>query len=406
MALIVQKFGGSSVADAERILAAAKRALETRESGNDVVVVVSARGEMTDELIHLASQVNPAPPLREMDMLLSTGEQQSIALMAMAIEHLGHEAISFTGAQIGLVTDSRHTKARIKEVGTKEIQQSLGEGKIVIVAGFQGVDANRNITTLGRGGSDTTAVALAAVLKADMCEIYTDVEGVYTADPRLVPTAQKLDVITYDEMLELASMGAKVMHNRAMEFAKRYQVPLKVRSSFTYADGTLICEETPDMEDVVVRGAAINTDEAKVTMQAVPDRPGVAAEAFAVLADAGINIDMIVQNVSEEGQTDLTFTVGRGELDTAIQTAQAIADKVGAKGVLADPSIAKLSIVGIGMRSHTGVASKMFSSLAEQRINIQMISTSEIKISCVIDEASATQALQAVHTAFGLDQAS
>ncbi|MBC8443324.1 aspartate kinase [PVC group bacterium] len=403
MALIVQKFGGTSVADAERIMAAARRVLDTHAKGNNMVVVVSARGKMTDELIELATEINPEPPPREMDMLLSTGEQQSIALMAMALEQLGQEAISFTGAQVGLVTDNRHSKARIQEVGTEQIQNALQAGKIVIVAGFQGVDANQNITTLGRGGSDTTAVALAAVLKADLCEIYTDVDGVYTADPRRVPQARKLDVITYDEMLELASMGAKVMHSRAMEFAKKYQVPLKVRSSFSDAEGTLICEETPDMEEVVVRGAAINTDEAKVTIHAVPDKPGVAAVVFADLADTGVNIDMIVQNVSERGQTDITFTVGQGELGLAMDTAKATSDKIGAKDVSSDADIAKLSVVGIGMRSHSGVASTMFSTLAENGVNIQMISTSEIKISCVIDEASADKALQAVHTAFGLD---
>jgi len=406
MSLIVQKFGGTSVADAERIMAAAKRILDTHTKGNDMVVVVSARGSMTDELIDLATEINPEPPPREMDMLLATGEQQSIALMAMALEQLGQEAISFTGAQVGLVTDNRHTKARVQEVGTEQIQNALKAGKIVIVAGFQGVDSEQNITTLGRGGSDTTAVALAAVLKADLCEIYTDVDGVYTADPRRVPQARKLDVITYDEMLELASMGAKVMHSRAMEFAKKYQVPLKVRSSFSDAEGTLVCEETPDMEEVVVRGAAINTDEAKVTVRSVPDRPGVAAEVFAALADTGVNIDMIVQNVSEHGHTDITFTVDQGDLDQAMETAKTTGGKIGAKDVSSDADIAKLSVVGIGMRSHSGVASTMFSALAENGVNIQMISTSEIKISCVIDEASANQALQAVHTAFGLDSES
>ena len=406
MALIVQKFGGTSVADAERIMAAAKRVLGTRAAGNDIVVVVSARGGMTDELVELAGQISPSPPPRELDMLLSTGEQQSIALMAMAIDRLGGEAISFTGAQIGLVTDNRHTKARIQEVGTKEILAALGEGKIVIVAGFQGVDADRNITTLGRGGSDTTAVALAAVLKADLCEILTDVDGVYTADPRRAPLARKLDVITYDEMLELASMGAKVMHSRAMEFAKKYRVPLKVKSSFTDGEGTLICEETPDMEEVVVRAAAINTDEAKVTIHAVPDRPGVAAHVFAALSLSGVNIDMIVQNISANGQTDITFTVSRGDLDVALATARATAQEIGARDVSSDAAIAKLSVVGIGMRSHSGVASTMFSALAHKGVNIQMISTSEIKISCVIDEAAAETALRAVHTAFGLDKAS
>ena len=403
MGLIVQKFGGTSVADADRIEAAAKRVLETRAAGNDMVVVVSARGGMTDELIELANEIHPDPPPRELDMLLSTGEQQSIALMAMAIDKLGHKAISFTGAQVGLMTDSRHSKARIQKVGTEKIRKALQDGNVVIVAGFQGIDENDNITTLGRGGSDTTAVALAAVLQADLCEIMTDVDGVYTADPRRVSAARKLEVITYDEMLELASLGAKVMHSRAMEFAKRYQVPLKVRSSFSGAEGTLICEETPDMEEVVVRGAAVNCDEAKVTIHAVPDQPGIAASVFAALADADVNIDVIVQNISADGKTDITFTVARGDLDRAIETARATAAEIGAARVSSDPSIAKLSVVGIGMRSHTGVASKMFSTLADAGVNIQMISTSEIKISCVIDEAAADTALRAVHTAFDLD---
>ncbi len=404
MALIVQKFGGTSVANAERILAAATRVLETRAKGNDLVVVVSARGGMTDELIRLAEEIHPAPPPREMDMLLSTGEQQSIALMAMAIEKLGHKAISFTGAQVGLMTDSRHSKARIQKIGTEKIRRALDDGNVVIVAGFQGIDEYDNITTLGRGGSDTTAVALAAGLKADMCEIMTDVDGVYTADPRRAPKARKLDVITYDEMLELASMGAKVMHSRAMEFAKKYEVPLKVRSSFTDAEGTLICKETPDMEEVVVRGAAVHCGEAKVTIHAVPDKPGVAAGVFAALGAADVNIDVIVQNISADGKTDITFTVPRGDLDRALDTMRATAREVGAAGVSSDASIAKLSVVGIGMRSHAGIASKMFQALASAGVNIQMISTSEIKISCVIDEASADIALQAVHTAFGLDK--
>ncbi len=401
--LIVQKFGGTSVKTADRILAAAKRVLETRSRGADLVVVVSARGGMTDELIELAKQVHPQPPLRELDMLLATGEQQSIALMAMAIERLGHKAISFTGAQAGLMTDNRFSKARIQKIGTERIRQALADGNVVIVAGFQGIDPEDNITTLGRGGSDTTAVALAAGLGADLCEIYTDVEGVYTADPRLVPTARKLDVITYDEMLELASLGAKVMHSRAMEFAKKYHVPLKVRSSFSDAEGTLICEETPDMEEVVVRGAAVRCDDAKVTIHAAPDRPGVAARVFAALADADVNIDMIVQNVSEEGKTDITFTAPRADLERTLATADAAAKEIGAGKVSSDSSIAKLSVVGIGMRSHSGIASTMFRALAEAGVNIQMISTSEIKISCVIDEADAETALRAVHAAFGLD---
>ena len=404
MGLIVQKFGGTSVANAERIKAAAKRIVETYKAGNKVIVVVSARGQTTDELIDLAHELTDNPSTREMDMLLSTGEQISIALVAMAIHALGYPAVSFTGGQVGIVTDSYHTKARIRNINTHRVQKELDKGTIVIVAGFQGIDANENITTLGRGGSDTTAVALAAIMKADRCDIFTDVDGIYTADPRKVPLARKLDKISYDEILELASLGAQVMHSRSIEFAKKYNVPLYVRSSFNNKEGTLICKEAKEMEDIVVSGVAVSKDDAKITIRAVPDVPGQAAKIFHEIARKKINVDMIIQNASIENRADVTFTVPRSDLRLALETAEKIKNDLGAKEVLHDSKIAKLSVVGIGMRSHCGVAEKMFSVLAEEKINIQMISTSEIKISCVIDDAHADRALRAVHTAFGLDK--
>ena len=404
MGLIVQKFGGTSVANAERIKAAAKRIVETYKAGNKVIVVVSARGQTTDELIDLANELTDNPSTREMDMLLSTGEQISIALVAMAIHALGYPAVSFTGGQVGIVTDSYHTKARIRNINTHRVQKELDKGTIVIVAGFQGIDANENITTLGRGGSDTTAVALAAIMKADRCDIFTDVDGIYTADPRKVPLARKLDKVSYDEILELASLGAQVMHSRSIEFAKKYNVPLYVRSSFNNKEGTLICKEAKEMEDIVVSGVAVSKDDAKITIRAVPDVPGQAAKIFHEIARKKINVDMIIQNASIENRADVTFTVPRSDLRLALETAEKIKNDLGAKEVLHDSKIAKLSVVGIGMRSHCGVAEKMFSVLAEEKINIQMISTSEIKISCVIDDAHADRALRAVHTAFGLDK--
>jgi len=405
MGLIVQKFGGTSVANAERIKAAAKRVADTYNAGNKVIVVVSARGKTTDELINLAHEITQKPSTREMDMLLSTGEQVSIAMMAMAIHALGYPAISFTGGQVGIVTDSYHTKARIRNISTERIQKELDQGSIVIVAGFQGIDANDNITTLGRGGSDTTAVALATIMKADRCDIFTDVDGIYTADPRKVPLARKLKKISYDEILELASLGAKVMHSRSIEFAKKYNVPLYVRSSFTNEEGTLICQEAEEMEDIVVSGVTVSKDDAKITIRSVPDVPGQAAKIFHEIAKRNINVDMIIQNTSIEGRADVTFTVPRGELNNALEISEMIKKELWAKEVLYDDKIAKLSVVGIGMRSHCGVAEKMFSVLAEEKINIQMISTSEIKISCVIDEAHAERALRAVHKIFDLDVA-
>lgn len=404
MGLIVQKFGGTSVANAERIKAAAKRIVETHKAGNKVIVVVSARGQTTDELIDLAYEIMDNPSTREMDVLLSTGEQVSIALVAMAIHAMGYPAVSFTGGQVGIITDSSHTKARIKNINTQRMQKELDKGSIVIVAGFQGIDANENITTLGRGGSDTTAVALAAIMKADRCDIFTDVDGIYTADPRKVPYARKLDKVSYDEILELASLGAQVMHSRSIEFAKKYNVPLYVRSSFNTKEGTLICKEVKEMENIVVSGVAISKDDAKITIRAIPDVPGQAAKIFHEIASKNINVDMIIQNASIEGRADVTFTVPRSDLRLALETAEKIRKDLNATEVLHDSKIAKLSAVGIGMRSHCGVAEKMFSALANEKINIQMISTSEIKISCVIDDAHADRALRIVHTAFGLDK--
>ena len=405
MALVVQKFGGTSVADSDKILAAARRAIQAHQRGDQVLIVVSARGHTTDELIALAKEITENPPAREMDMLLSTGEQVSVALMAMAIESLGVPAISFTGAQIGLVTDSFHTKARIRNISTERMAQALGEGKIVIVAGFQGVDDHYNITTLGRGGSDTTAVALAAVLGADGCEIYTDVDGVYTTDPRVVPEARKIDRISYDEMLELASLGAGVMHSRSIEFAKKYGVPIHVRSSFADAAGTWIVDEVNARRlGVAVTGAALAKDEARITIRGVPDRPGVVYAIFRTIAAANIVVDMIVQNVSSGGTTEVSFTVARGDLPETLRAAETAARDIGAAGVSYDADVAKISVVGLGMRTHTGVATTMFETLAAAGINIQMITTSEIKISVLVDRASAVSALRTIHRAFLLDE--
>jgi aspartate kinase len=403
--LLVQKFGGTSVANSDKILAAARRAIRAHQRGDRVLVVVSARGHTTDELIELAREINERPPAREMDMLLSTGEQVSVALMAMAIQALGVPAISFTGAQIGIVTDSFHTKARIRNISTDRMLQALNDGKIVIVAGFQGVDENYNITTLGRGGSDTTAVALAAVLGADACEIYTDVDGVYTTDPRIVPEARKIDRISYDEMLELASLGAGVMHSRSIEFAKKYGVPIHVRSSFSDADGTwIVAERDARRLGVTVTGAALAKDEARITIVGVPDRPGVVHTIFRSIAAANIVVDMIVQNVGTEGTTEVSFTVGSGDLAETLLAAGLAARAIGASCVTHDAEVAKVSVVGLGMRTHTGVATLMFEALAEAGINIEMITTSEIKISVLIDRASSVAALRAVHRAFLLDQ--
>jgi aspartate kinase len=403
VALLVQKFGGTSVADSTKILAAARRAIAAHQQGNQVLVVVSARGHTTDELIVLAKQIHERPPAREMDMLLSTGEQVSVALMAMAIHSLGVPSISFTGAQIGIVTDSFHTKARIRNISTERIVQALNDGKIVIVAGFQGVDENYNITTLGRGGSDTTAVALAAVLGADACEIYTDVDGVYTTDPRVVADARKIDRISFDEMLELASLGAGVMHSRSIEFAKKYGVPIHVRSSFKEQEGSwIIAEGDARRLGVRVTGAALAREEARITILGVPDRPGVVRIIFGAIAAANIIVDMIVQNVATEGKTEVSFTVADDDLEQILRVTEEAAKLVGAGGVTHDPDVAKVSVVGLGMRTHTGVAREMFDALAGAGINIQMITTSEIKISVLVERGSAVEALRLVHQAFEL----
>ena len=403
--LVVQKFGGTSVADADKILAAARRAIRAHREGTQVIVVVSARGKTTDKLIALAKEISERPPAREMDMLLSTGEQVSVALMAMAIESLGVPSISFTGAQIGIVTDSFHTKARIRDISTDRIRQALDIGKIVIVAGFQGVDEHYNITTLGRGGSDTTAVALAAVLGADACEIYTDVDGVYTTDPRIVAEARKVDRISFDEMLELASLGAGVMHSRSIEFAKKYNVPIHVRSSFADAPGTwIVAERDARLIGASVTGAALAKDEARVTVLGVPDRPGVVHGLFRRIAEANIVVDMIVQNVATDGRTEVSFTVAGGDLAETLAVAEHAAGEIGAEGVTHDPHVAKVSVVGLGMRVHTGVAKVMFEALGAAGVNIQMITTSEIKISVLVDRASASLALRTVHSAFELER--
>lgn len=408
MAIVVQKFGGTSVATADRIKAAARRASLARQEGHQVVVVVSARGDTTDELIELAHQISEDPPAREMDMLLSTGEQISIALMAMAIQEMGQPAVSFTGAQVGIVTDATHTKARIKSIRTDRMRRALDEGKIVIVAGFQGIDEQGNITTLGRGGSDTTAVALAAVLKHDRpggqevrCEIYTDVDGVYTTDPRIVPEARKLDYISYDEMLELASLGAGVMHSRSIEFAKKFDVPLHVRSSLTDNPGTWIVPEAEWMHRVPVCGAALVRDEARINLEGVPDEPGISHRIFSSLADRNIVVDMIVQNAGKDGRATIGFTVLRNELPAAVAVLHPLAMQLGA-GVEYEDNVSKVSVVGSGMRTATGVAERMFAALAEAGINMKMITTSDIKISVLVDRKSALDALRVVHQAFRL----
>lgn len=402
MGIIVQKFGGSSVADVEKIKNVARRAMREQDAGNQVVVVVSAMGKTTDKLLGMAHELNEAPSARELDMLASTGEQVSIAMLAIALHAEGRKAVSMTGPQVGILTDEIHAKAKIVRISDERLRRRLDEGNIVIVAGFQGATVNNEITTLGRGGSDTTAVALAAVLKADRCDIYTDVDGVYTCDPRIVKNARKLEAISYDEMLELATLGAKVLHNRSVEFARKYNVPLQVRSSFNDNPGTLVVKESKEMEDIVVSGVAYNRSEAKISILGLPDRPGIAADVFGALHDAHIVVDMIIQNVGHDGTNDLSFTVGRGDLREALACAEKIAEQIGARGVESAPNVAKVSVVGAGMQSHTDVAAKMFRALAEQNINIQSISTSEIKISCVIAEEDVDKAVQAIHDALDL----
>ncbi len=404
--LIVQKYGGSSVANIDRIKNVAKRIVSYAKKGHSLVVVVSALGDTTDELLDLAHKVTKRPSERELDMLISTGEQVSSALLTMAVHKLRFDAISFTGAQVGIVTDKVHTKARIVDISADRIKKELKKGKIVIVAGFQGINIDQEITTLGRGGSDTTAVAVAKALNADTCEIYTDVEGVYTSDPRIVKDARKLSRISYEEMLELASLGAQVMHARSIEIAKKFSIPLHIRSSFNNKEGTIISKEVKAMEEVLVSGVTMDKKEAKVTICDVPDRPGVAALIFKDIAKKDINVDMIIQNVSRTGYTDVSFTVPITELNRAKDVVGKIVKHVKAKGATYNKDIAKISIVGVGMKSHSGVAAKMFEALASKKINIGMISTSEIKISCVINKLKAEEAVRVLHKAFGLGKRS
>ncbi len=401
MALIVQKYGGTSVGNPERIKNVARRVAEYRKRGDQIVVVVSAMSGVTDNLIKLAKEIMPLPPEREMDMLLATGEQTTIALTAMALESMGVPAASLTGAQAGIVTDGVHTKAKIQNITPKAVHKLLDDGNVVIVAGFQGQTADGHITTLGRGGSDLTAIALAAALKADLCQIYTDVDGIYTTDPRIVPNARKLEEIAYDELLELAGSGAKVMQLRSVEFAKKFGVVFEVRSSLNDNPGTIVKEETRSMEDIVVRGVALDKNQAKLTLVGVPDKPGMAARVFNALADGAISVDMIVQNVSHgTAATDLSFTVDKPDLLKARKVIDGLKSEVAYKDLSVDESIGKLSIVGVGMKSHSGVAAKMFETLAKESINIGMISTSEIKISVVIELAKGEQAVRAIHKAF------
>ena len=402
MALIVQKYGGTSVANTDRIKEVAQRVV-TYKHQYDIVVVVSALGDTTDELIELANNINDNPPEREMDMLMSTGEQISCALMAIAIKALGYDAISFTGAQVGIKTDRSHTKARIRTIEGKRTKKALAEGKIVIIAGYQGVTHNNDITTLGRGGSDLTAVALAKALNADVCEIYTDVAGIYTTDPRIVKEAKKLKTITFDEMLEMASLGAQVMQARSIEVAKRFNIPIHVRSSFSKEEGTMIVKDDDKLEDISVRGITCNKSEAKITICQVPDQPGVAAKIFTEISKIGVSVDTIVQNVSHTRHTDISFTVPKVDLTKAFATAKKIAQKIKAGEVLEDRNIARISIIGSGMRSHTGIAAKMFQTLAENKVNIEMITTSEISISCIINQDLSDKAVKALHKEFNLE---
>jgi aspartate kinase len=406
VALIVQKYGGTSVGSIEKIEGVAEKVIATHKQGHDVVVVVSAMSGETNRLIDLARQISEIPNPREYDVLVSTGEQVTIALLSMAIEKLGQAARSYTGHQVHIRTDSAHTKARIMDIDEKRVREDLEAGRIVVVAGFQGDDENGNITTLGRGGSDTTAVALAAALKADECQIYTDVDGVYTTDPRLVPNARRLDRITFEEMLEMASLGSKVLQIRAVEFAGKYGVPLRVLHSSQAGPGTLITydEEVENMEDAVISGIAFNRDEAELTITGVPDQPGIAYQILGPIGEANIEIDMIIQNIGADGCTDFTFTVHRNDYKKARQILDGIAKELGARQVTGDDTIVKISIVGVGMRSHAGIASTMFGALAKEGINIRMISTSEIKISVVVDEKYLELAVRSLHDAFGLEQ--
>ena len=406
MALVVQKFGGSSVGSTDRLMAVARRLIAAKERGNRVVAVVSAMGDVTNELLAKALAISVDPPEREMDMLLATGEQVTIALLAMAIHAEGHLAMSLTGAQAGIVSDDVHTKARIQEVRADRVMEALDSGYIVIVAGFQGLTPSGEITTLGRGGSDTTAVAVAAGLSADVCEIYTDVDGVFSADPRVVPTARKLKTVSYEEMLEMAATGARVLQLRSVEYARNHGVVIHVRSSFNDSEGTIVKEADDTMEQAIISGVTHDTSEAKVTVRDVPDRPGVAAEVFGRLADANVNIDMIIQNVSESGTTDISFTTPKDDLVRATKVVREVVADLGAREWSVDESIAKVSLVGAGMKTHPGVAALMFRSLADAGVNLDMISTSAIRISCVIAADQVDIAVRALHSAFGLDDRS
>ena len=403
MALIVQKYGGTSVGSIEKIRGVAERVVKHHKEGNQIVVVLSAMAGQTDFLIQLAREMTHDPDPRELDVLVSTGEQVSVALFAMAVKTMGHDARSFLGFQVTIHTSNLYGKARIHTIETDRIIKELQKGSIVAVAGFQGLDENGDITTLGRGGSDTTAVALAASLKADVCEIYTDVDGVYTTDPSICPRAKRLDFISYEEMLEMASQGAKVLEIRSVEFAKKYNVPIHVRSTFSNERGTMVIAETKDMEKVMVSGVAYSKNDSRVTIKKVPDKPGVASRIFEPVFKSGIVVDMIVQNTSEDGLTDMTFTVPQSDFYKTMKLVSEVAGKIGAEKVLGDEGVAKVSIIGVGMRSHAGVAQKMFAALAKENINIMMISTSEIKVSCVIEEKYTELAVRVLHKAFGLD---
>jgi len=406
MPLIVQKFGGTSVGDLDRIANVARRVAARKDQGNDVVVVVSAMSGETDRLISLATKITPLPSERELDVLISTGEQVTIALLAITLESMGYKAKSYCGWQLPLVTDSAFGSARVTEIGQDLVMKDLAEGRIVIVAGFQGMDESRNVTTLGRGGSDTSAVAVAAALKADLCEIHTDVDGVYTTDPNITSKARKLHKIAYEEILEMASQGAKVLHTRSVELAMRYRVPLIVLSSFNDNSGTLVTEESSDMEKESVRAVTCNMKEAKITLSGVEDKPGVASKIFSSLADANVVVDMIIQNSSADGKTDITFTIPEADLAKTLDICRGIRETLEARDLSGSADIAKVSIIGLGMRSHSGVAAKMFATLANEGINIEMISTSEIKISCVVRKKYAELAVRALHDAFELDRTS
>lgn len=404
MSLIVQKFGGTSVANLERIRKVAERVIEIKRKGNDVVVVLSAMAGETDRLLRLAHEITETPNPREVDVLISTGEQVSVALFSITVQSLGYKAVSLLGHQVRIITDNAYGRARISEIDTRRIMEEIRKDRIVVVAGFQGQDEQGNITTLGRGGSDTTAVAVAAALKAQVCEIYTDVEGVFTTDPNICPKARKLKKISYEEMLEMASLGAKVLEIRSVEFAKKYKVPVHVRSTFTHKEGTMVVPEDKSMEKILVSGITYNKNEARITITKVPDKPGTASKIFTPISEAGVVVDMIIQNTSAEGLTDLTFTVPKNDFKKTMTIVKKVAKEIKAEQVLGDENIAKVSIIGLGMRNHAGVATTMFSALAKEGINIMMISTSEIKISCVIDEKYTELAVRTLHSAFHLDE--